>query len=114
MDSLVQDALKYNANEGNKEAPKLDPAQVRISVIGIGGAGTNTVSRLHRMGIKSANTIAINTDANHLKMIEADRRVLIGKTTTRGMGAGGFPEVGMKAAEASRYELVKMVAENEL
>ncbi len=114
MDSLVQDALKYNAQEGVKEAPKLDMQQVRISVIGVGGAGTNTVSRLHRMGIKSARTIALNTDANHLKMIEADRRVLIGKTITRGMGAGGFPEVGMKAAEASRDELAKMVADNEL
>jgi cell division protein FtsZ len=114
MDSLVQEALRYNVQEGTKEAPKLDAQQVRISVIGIGGAGTNTVSRLHRMGIKSAHTIALNTDANHLKMIEADRRILIGKTTTRGMGAGGFPEVGMKAAEASRDELAKIVANNEL
>jgi cell division protein FtsZ len=66
------------------------------------------------MGLKSAETIAINTDANHLKMIEAGRRVLIGKSTTRGLGAGGFPEVGMKAAESSRDELAKIVDGHEL
>ncbi len=115
MDSLVQDALKYSGPEtAQAEAKKADPQDIRITVIGCGGAGTNTVSRLHKMGTKSASTVAINTDANHLRLVEADRRILIGKTITRGMGAGGFPEVGMKAAESSREELTKLVAGNEL
>ncbi len=116
MDSLVQDALKYGSTPQavEAEAKQVQPADVRIMVVGCGGAGTNTVSRLHKMGIKSASTVAINTDANHLRMVEADRRILIGKSTTRGLGAGGYPEVGMKAAESSREELAKLVAGNEL
>ncbi|MEK6923866.1 MAG: cell division protein FtsZ [Candidatus Micrarchaeota archaeon] len=116
MNSLVADAVRYGAPKPLPEAAKSleDSSKIRISVIGVGGAGTNTVSRLHKMGLKSATTIAINTDANHLRMVEADRRVLIGKTSTRGLGAGGFPEVGMKAAESSREELAKLVEGSEL
>lgn len=114
MDSLVQDALRTASTMPTASAADLHDQKVRISVIGVGGAGTNTVNRLKTMGIESAETIAINTDVNHLKMINADKRVLIGKQMTRGLGAGGFPEVGMKAAESSRDELRKLVDGAEL
>jgi len=73
----------------------------RVAVVGVGGQGSNLVNRLYNNRIKSATTIAINTDAKHLNMIGADKKVLIGKEITRGLGAGGFPEVGAKAAEVS-------------
>lgn len=107
--------MRYGAQTPLPETQKeFEDSKIRITVVGVGGAGTNTVSRLHKMGLKSATTIALNTDANHLRMVEADRRVLIGKSTTRGLGAGGFPEVGQKAAESSREELAKLVADSEL
>ncbi|MCL4373461.1 MAG: cell division protein FtsZ [Candidatus Marsarchaeota archaeon] len=81
----------------------------KIAVVGAGGMGSNLVNRLHASGIKSAVTIAINTDANHLNIIRADKKVLIGKELTRGLGAGGFPEVGAKAADASREDILKAV-----
>lgn len=116
MDGLIADALKYSANRALPEEAQKEfkPANVKISVVGCGGAGTNTISRLHKMGLKSAETIAINTDANHLKLVEADRRLLIGGTMTRGLGAGGFPEVGQKAAEQARDKLAETLSGSEL
>ncbi len=116
MDSLVEDALRYSAGaQLPEEAAKgFTPAEVRIKVVGVGGAGTNCVSRLKKMGIKSAETIAVNTDLKHLEMVEADRKLLIGASMTRGLGAGGFPEVGMKAAEQSRDKLAEVVGNAEL
>ena len=77
----------------------------RILVIGCGGAGGNTINRLKRMGLAGAKTIAINTDRQHLETIMADLKMLIGRKLTRGMGAGGDPEVGRRAAESARTDL---------
>jgi len=71
---------------------------LRILVVGCGGGGCNSVNRLKRLGIDGAETIAINTDKRHLRTIEADKRLLIGAGVTRGMGAGGDPDVGMHCA----------------
>jgi len=76
-----------------------------IAVIGCGGAGQNAVTRLTEMGVEGATTIAINADAKHLAVGKADKKVLIGKELTRGLGCGGYPEVGKKCAEESRNEL---------
>ena len=88
--------------------------KVRIAVVGVGGGGCNTVDRMMRMGIKSAQTIAVNTDQLQLKGVNAHKRVLIGSTVTRGLGAGGFPEVGTKCAEMSREKLKEVIGEKEL
>ncbi|MFH0836222.1 MAG: cell division protein FtsZ [Candidatus Micrarchaeota archaeon] len=81
----------------------------RIMVVGSGGAGCNSINRLARAGIKGAELIAINTDRNHLTLIsEQAKKVLIGASITRGLGAGGYPEVGAKATDASRDALEKI------
>ncbi len=87
----------------------IDSYQARIFVIGVGGMGSNVVNKISRMGIKGALTVAVNTDAAHLAMIKADRKLLIGKELTRGLGAGGSPELGRKAAEESRQELKELL-----
>ena len=116
MDSLIADALKYSAHDKLPEesGKNFTPAKLKIMVVGVGGAGTNCVSRLKKMGITSAETIAINTDANHLKLVEADKRILIGASMTKGLGAGGFPEVGAKAAESAREKLTEILKDAEL
>ncbi|PWR75302.1 cell division protein FtsZ [Methanospirillum stamsii] len=83
--------------------------QPRIVIIGCGGAGNNTINRLHHMGVSGAETIAINTDKQHLDMIQADKRILIGKSLTKGLGAGGYPEIGRKAAEMARPTLENLL-----
>src|SRR3989339_2171342 len=79
--------------------------QANIKVIGVGGAGNNMVGWLYKKGIKGAEIIACNTDKQHLSIIDADRKFLIGKGVTRGLGCGGFPEKGAEAAKESMNEL---------
>jgi cell division protein FtsZ len=77
----------------------------KIKVIGCGGGGGNMSNWLYKKGVKGAEIIAFNTDKQHLDLIEADRKFLIGKDTTRGLGAGGFPEKGREAAQESAQEI---------
>ena len=77
----------------------------QIKVVGVGGGGTNAVNRMIVEGLQGVDFIAINTDAQALMLSNAPKRVRIGDKLTRGLGAGGNPEQGMKAAEESSDEL---------
>lgn len=120
VQSIVQEALKYT--EKDKELRKTIPVDdqldgfgmPRIIIVGCGGAGNNTINRLYNIGIEGADTIAINTDKQHLDNIRADKKILVGKTLTRGLGAGGYPEVGAKAAELARGTLEEIFKESDL
>lgn len=81
-----------------------------IRVIGCGGGGSNTIDRLATCGIQGAELYAINTDAQHLLHINADRRFLIGRRTTRGLGAGSLPAIGEEAAQENIDEIRASVA----
>ncbi len=65
--------------------------EAKITAIGIGGQGSNLINKLTSRGISSASTVAINSDAKHLNTINAQKKILIGKNITRGLGSGGFP-----------------------
>lgn len=77
----------------------------RIKVVGVGGAGCNAINRMISEGMQGLEYIAINTDSQALIASKAEQRVRIGDKATRGLGAGGNPEVGLLAAEESRDEL---------
>ncbi len=83
----------------------------QVAVIGVGGAGCNIVSwvKEKKGGVAGAKLIAANTDANHLNIIKADRRILLGEKTCKGMGAGGYPERGEQAARESIEQVKKDV-----
>jgi cell division protein FtsZ len=72
------------------------PEEIRIKLIGVGGAGCNTVNRLLDMGLSGVYTIAANTDLQHLDLVKADRKILLGKSVTRLRGAGGDPVRGRR------------------
>jgi len=72
----------------------IEVGQANIKVFGVGGAGNNMVGWLYEKGIKGAEIIGANTDKQHLDMINADRKILLGRGVTRGLGCGGFPEKG--------------------
>jgi len=118
MQSIINEALKNAEIEKEQKSPQsVDDdfiGQPRIMIIGCGGAGNNTVNRLHHMGVAGAETLAINTDKQHLDMIQADKRVLIGKSLTRGLGAGGYPDVGKRAAEMARPTLEALLENADL
>ena len=76
----------------------LRQARAKIAVVGCGGAGCNTLSRMMNVGIQGADTIALNTDAQDLLYTTSDRKILVGQDTTGGLGAGNDPEMGEAAA----------------
>ncbi len=83
----------------------LESRRAQIKVIGVGGSGNNTLSRLMQVGITGCEAIAVNTDAQDLVYTDSDRKILIGKELTRGLGAGADPHVGSEAAKESKDEL---------
>jgi len=82
---------------------------VKIKLLGLGGAGSNTVHRLISSGLYGATAIAANTDKQHLDTVNAHHKILLGPRTTRDHGAGGNPEVGRLAAEESVEEIKKFL-----
>ncbi len=110
MKSIVENAMDKTAVVENDRLEEFGTP--KIMVIGTGGAGCNAVNRLANMGISGAQLVAVNTDKQHLALINDElTKVLIGKSVTRGLGAGGFPEIGAKAAEVSRSALEEILAD---
>jgi len=111
MKSIVQEALKDTKKEKllsqsfQAEDIYEDSGNPQIVFCGCGGAGNNTINRFYNLGLSRVKTIAINTDKQHLDKIQADIKILTGKTLTRGLGAGGCLDVGRKAAELARDTL---------
>ncbi|PSP75458.1 cell division protein FtsZ [Halobacteriales archaeon QS_1_68_20] len=125
MDSIVDDAIDEDADgaldegagagagaggtdlDGTDEelAEMLQDLQTNITVVGCGGAGGNTVNRMHEEGIHGANLVAANTDVQHLVEIEADTKILMGEQKTGGRGAGSLPQIGEEAALESQDEI---------
>jgi len=85
-----------------------------IKVIGLGGAGSNTVDRMVQVGARGVDFIAANTDAQALDRSEAPRKIVLGERITKGLGSGGDPGVGAEAAERSREELLDVIGEADL
>jgi len=110
MDSIIEDAVDEEQEQNDFD----DVKDAKILVVGIGGAGNNMVTRMHDKGVDGAETLVVNTDKQHLKMSKADRKILIGQDLTRGLGAGGHPEKGAKAAEENRSELRSLFKEADM
>lgn len=108
--SLIENAIAHMKQE-RARMEKRDElfGEPQIVIVGCGGAGGNTITRLQRLGVKGAKTIAINTDKQDLDLVEADEKLLIGKSITRGLGAGGYPEVGERCARESAREIEELL-----
>lgn len=115
---FIDDAIKESEKRMEKKAPEKLPSDVdnelknlmdnnkaNIFVVGAGGAGNNTVSRLNEMGIDGATTITVNTDAQDLYYSNSEKKILLGKQTCGGLGAGGQPSIGEECAEESEDEI---------
>ncbi|HOF87758.1 MAG TPA: cell division protein FtsZ, partial [Armatimonadota bacterium] len=80
---------------------KLHDGQARIKVVGVGGGGSNAVDRMIDAGLGGVEFIVCNTDMQALARSSAERKVQLGEDVTRGLGAGGNPEIGRQSAEES-------------
>lgn len=112
-DAIKESEQRMEKNPSQKLSSDIDDqlteiikgSRANIFVIGTGGAGNNTISRLNEMGIEGATTIAANTDAQDLFYSQSTKKILLGKQTCGGLGAGGVPEVGEECAEESEDEI---------
>ncbi len=116
MESWIRDAIA-RAEMDRKPAEDLEEEILQtleglktvIKVIGVGGAGCNTITRMYEEGIEGAELIAINTDAQHLCYTKAHKRILIGRRRTRGLGAGSLPQIGEEAAKENEEDIKRAV-----
>ena len=106
MEFIVQDALKQQATKNEDD---LVVGSANIKVIGCGGGGNNMADWLYNKGVKGAEVIAMNTDKLHLDNRNADKKILLGKELTRGLGCGGHPEKGHEAAKEALSEIKEAV-----
>lgn len=86
----------------------------RIKVVGCGGGGGNSVSRMKEIGIKGCEIITVNTDAQDLLYSNADHKILIGRELTHGLGAGSNPKIGEQAARESEQEIKKKIGDSDM
>ena len=96
------------------ELDSLEAARTKIKVIGVGGAGKNAIDHMIENEVQGVEFIAVNTDAQDLKYSKARNRLLIGRNTTRGHGAGANPDVGRMAALESEEEIREMVSDADM
>ena len=103
--------INSNVSEIDKELEELLKEQsAKVKVFGLGGGGGNTISRMREIGIKGGEMIAVNTDAQDLLYANADKKILVGRELTHGLGAGSNPRVGEEAVRENEQEIKKLVA----
>ena len=97
--------MEMVSGSGSYTAAGIQPSQsARIEVIGVGGGGSNAVNRMILSDLEGVGYRVLNTDAQALIQSQAQQRLQLGQTLTRGLGAGGNPTIGQKAAEESRTD----------
>ncbi|MEE9600108.1 MAG: cell division protein FtsZ, partial [Thermoplasmata archaeon] len=101
--------------EANQELEAvLEQLRTRIKIIGIGGGGCNTITRIVEEGITGAELYGANTDAQHLLHTKSPHKVLLGRRLTKGLGAGSLPHVGEQAAKETEEELRQILSESDM
>ena len=99
MDFIIDKQTNTDYSQG------IEVGHANIKVIGVGGGGNNMVNWLYKKGLRGAEIIACNTDIQHLNITESDKKFLLGKEVTRGLGCGGFAEKGAEAAQESLQQI---------
>ena len=111
---MIVDSGKGNGNDDQELMELLKTMRTEISVVGCGGGGSNTITRMYEEGIDGAKLFAVNTDAQHLIRTKADKRILIGRIKTKGFGAGSVPQVGEEAALENDEEIRALLANSDM
>ena len=88
--------------------------KTNIKVIGVGGSGSNAISRMKKSKIEGVELIVVNSDVQDLKRAKADLKLRIGKSLTKGLGTGMNPQLGQKAAEEQKEEIAEILKETDI
>jgi cell division protein FtsZ len=107
-------AGSYAPNDDRELEQLLATLHTNIKIVGCGGGGSNTINRLSEDGLADAETIACNTDAQHLLTVHANRKVLLGRRLTRGLGAGAIPDIGERAAMEASDDLKAVLKDSDM
>ncbi len=110
----VEEDTRIKSPIDNELKEILASKKARIKVIGTGGAGNNTIERITEVGVMGSETIAINTDAQDLLYTTADKKILIGREITKGLGAGSDPKLGREAATESEQEIKNLIKDSHM
>lgn len=113
-DETVSEGSEVKTMESGELEKILERARTIIKVIGCGGSGTNTIQRMTEEGIYGAELFAVNTDAQDLLYKKVERKLLIGKKTTRGLGAGSIPRIGEEAARENETDIRTIVEDADM
>jgi cell division protein FtsZ len=113
-DESVSEGSEIKTMESGELEKILERARTIIKVIGCGGSGTNTIQRMTEEGIYGAELFAVNTDAQDLLYKKVERKLLIGKKTTRGLGAGSIPRIGEEAARENETDIRTIVEDADM
>ncbi len=109
------EGLSEEVRDIDKELEELIKRQAaKIKVIGVGGGGNNSLSRMREIGIRGGELIAMNTDAQDLLYTNADYKILIGKELTQGLGAGSNPKIGEESARESESDIRKKITGSDM
>lgn len=121
MKSILEEAekrggkkKKKNSQQDQKLEKMLKGRKNKIKVVGVGGAGNNTISRMSQIGIVGGEIVGVNTDAQDLLYTEADEKLLIGKEVTQGLGAGAEPAIGEESAKESKKDIAKVLGDSNM
>ena len=107
--------MSFGNNPNFDQSREILPSQnAKIEVIGVGGGGSNAVNRMINSDLEGVSFRVLNTDAQALLQSSAESRVQLGQNLTRGLGAGGNPSIGQKAAEESKEELQQALEGSDL
>ncbi|MEM3781625.1 MAG: cell division protein FtsZ [Candidatus Micrarchaeaceae archaeon] len=107
-------AEELNSQDDEELLKFIEAARPKIYVLGAGGSGSNTLTRMFETRIEGATLVAANTDAHHLAITKAHRKLLLGKKATKGLGAGSDPKLGEEAALESKEEIRHMLSDAQL
>jgi cell division protein FtsZ len=110
----MEKGRKKSTHSDNDLIEMLEHNKAKIMVVGCGGGGSNTIERMAEIGIEGAITLALNTDAQDLLTTKSDKKILIGKKLTRGLGAGSDPQIGESAARESGEEITDVLKGSDL
>ncbi|MDP8011663.1 MAG: cell division protein FtsZ [Thermoplasmata archaeon] len=114
QNTQVQQAPTVESSDDEELRKLVEQLKVNIKIVGCGGGGTNTITRLSNSGIYGATLIAANTDAPHLLHVKANRKILLGKRLTRGLGAGADPRIGEEAAKEADEDLRNVLQRSDI
>ncbi len=106
---MTKEALQKESNEDKELQEFLSASLPTITVVGVGGSGGNSIDRMIHVGIDGGLKVAMNTDAQALLRIKADKKILLGRKTTKGLGAGSNPDVGKSSAQESKADVEKVL-----